>query len=175
MSHRVRGWLAAIGAGTTIAAIAVGSVLLGGTEGSDDASRSPMPAVAPTADSVAEVFDAVGVTVKEPPSDTKPAVTGAEAIAAVAADGLRPDIQESAAPVARLVTYRKHLGDTKLDVDVLVWDVVFADAPQADHGGPAGIERDETPLPCDLHVIVDATTGQVIEGFQTGCTVTPHG
>lgn len=70
---------------------------------------------------------------------------------------MRPDVQASIKPVVTLARYR----------DILVWDVTFPDARVQVYGpiGRDSTHDDEIP-PCDLHVIVNATTAEIIEGFQ---------
>lgn len=96
------------------------------------------------------------------------------------ADGLRPDVQSAITPEVSLRSFTNSLlgrtspaaDEEPLYVDTLVWDVVYPLAPQIVHG-PVDLDRSKLdPPPCDLHVIVDAMTGAIIEGFQANCSLT---
>ncbi|MCW2792901.1 MAG: hypothetical protein JWO76_1999 [Nocardioides sp.] len=118
------------------------------------------------------LFPAVGVSLVPAPS-AKPAIDMATAIKAAVEDAIRPDVQSVTRPVATLALMSKNLNAPVGDLvsnevkDLLVWDVAYPDAPQ-EIRGPSDAEPAMAP-PCDLHVLVNATTGNVLEGFQVGC------
>lgn len=126
------------------------------------------------ASSSTETFPAVGASLTRAAAAATPGVSGAAAIAAVAKDGVRGDIQATIKPIATLDELTTSaLGPTSagkagpLGADRLVWDVNFPDAPQRVYGPIGGPEI--KPEPCDFHVLVDARTGDVLEAFQAGC------
>lgn len=142
---------------------------------------SPSPAAAlPSAEASSgsplslQVTSPVGLKVSTPPSNANPTVSAPAAIEIANQNGIRPDVQTTIKPVARLViastTFNQGADLTDALSNSLVWDVDYPDAPQEIHSpvdGPSKITGD----PCDLHVLVNAITGVVIEGFQTGCSV----
>jgi hypothetical protein len=119
----------------------------------------------------------MGVTLEPPPFGASPVIDARAALAAVREDGMQPEIQQTIDPIVRLASFTNPiLGQTggppfgpPKYADVLVWDVVYPDAPVELHG-PVG-SSNLKPDPCDLHVIVDATTAKIIEGFQASCHV----
>lgn len=140
---------------------------------SDLVSRG-VPVPPPTGPQTEE-FPVEGVVLAPVPNGTAATIRAALAVSAAAADGIRPDVQSSITPIATLKTFTNSVlgqsaappfGPPKYK-DILVWDVRFPSAPVQLHGP---INRDTSHdadlPPCDLHVIVDATTAAVIEGFQ---------
>jgi len=115
-----------------------------------------------------QTFPAVGVVLTTG-GNIAHALSAADAIKAAADDGMRQDVQSTVAPVASLEMYTKSLGGA-VPVSIPVWDVVYPNAPQQVYG-PKDSDKPISAPPCDLHVIVNATTGAVIEGFQSGCSL----
>lgn len=119
-------------------------------------------------------FPQVGVTLDPAPGDAQPKVSLEEAVAAAKADGIRPDAQEAVKPVGALSLLSKSMlgsegNGTEGVRDQLVWDINYQDAPPAIRGPVDAPEMDVAP--CDLHILVDANTGEVLEGFQVDCQV----
>ena len=124
-----------------------------------------------THDESSEEFAGVGVATTSAPSTASPAVSQREALAAVRADGMGNGLPDPTMTLKSFTKSEPMLATGKRMTGALVWDVVFVDAPLAVHtpshySGPS-IE----PVPCDLHVIVDAESAEVLEGFQAGCVV----
>jgi hypothetical protein len=121
-------------------------------------------------------FSGVGAQIAAPPVGAVPAISSQDAINIVRADGIRSDVQAAIDPIVKLGSFTNtilgqsdaaSLGPPKY-LNTLVWDVTFPNAPQRIYGG-FGQTASAVPDPCDLHVIVDAMTGDVIEGFQASC------
>jgi len=163
----------------TATAAAIAAVTLVGTSQStaDVPKALTMAAVPATPLS----FPSLGTTLQSAPADATPSIGAGAAVEAARADGVRPDAQESIKPVVRLVSMETYIPDpqsesgapakTVAPPEVLAWDVTYPDAPQVLHG-PMGRPAMKA-APCDLHVMVDANTGHVIESFQADCRVSP--
>ena len=135
----------------------------------------------------------MGATLSPPPqsAQSQARISSSQAIAAVTALGIRPDVLASEIPTATLADFTDSilgqsdptLGAPPLYSNVLVWDVQFANAPSVHMGGhpvlepllsaTATADPDEpgatTPAAdgiCPLHAIVDATSGKVLLEFQ---------
>lgn len=119
-----------------------------------------------------QVFEAVGNSLVQAPDSMEPAVGPEEAVRAALEDGLRLDVQEAISPRVTLAVLTKDaMGQTGGEPQMserLVWDLAFLDAPASIHG-PMDADLPEVS-PCDLHILVDAVTGVVIEGYQLGCS-----
>lgn len=111
--------------------------------------------------------DSMGVSFSPAPDGVVPQFSSAQALKIVAEDGIRSDVQALITPVAKLRVYAKTMGGERYAQNLLVWDVVFPAAMQQYHG-PMD-RKPIQPVPCDLHVVVDANRGVVLEGFQVGC------
>lgn len=170
-----------LGAGLAVAATAIAASILTHSDAGQSKSQPVQSGPEPTAaQAPVQTFPAVGATLVAPPPGTNASITSADAIASVRADGMRSDIQNSIKPIASLAIFdnsalsaydRDATPPSNIFKDLLVWDVVFPDAPQELHA-PVGVDTSGIePLPCDLHVIVNARTGEVVEGFQVGCSV----
>ena len=120
-------------------------------------------------------FREVGVVLRPAPQSASPAVSKSQALEAIRADGLGNNLQ---APRATLKLLTKALPSfaTGEPIDnALAWDVVFPNAPSRVHqpNYRSGSQAQVEGAPCDLHVIVDAQTGVVLEGFQVDCRIVP--
>ena len=140
-----------------------------------DVPGSARLAVPLDAEAGTESFPVEGAVLTPVANGTPSRIDAAAATAAAATDGIRFDVQSTIKPVVTLKNFTNTLlgqsgeppfGPPKY-LDVLVWDVKFPDAPVQVYG-PIGRDasHDDEISPCDLHVIVDATTAAVIEGFQ---------
>lgn len=173
-SRALRGGLRTASVVGAVAVIALGGMLLkihqeadSPVSGTVAGTRSPTAAT----ESFLEDFPAVGVTLSAPSQDASPPVSPDAALRAVSKDGLGGSAEPSSITLA-IADKKLPSADgssNKLNMSrQLVWHVIFRDAP-SEVRRPVGQASDSAAPPCDLHVLVNADTGEVLEGFQVDC------
>ena len=113
------------------------------------------------------------------PALAAPAITAAAALKTYVTSGIFPGVASAAAgpPDIRLVSFSDNTrgdiqpdGSVKLQFqNVLAWAVVFHKVPYAGIGGPAPVAGGQSAanpaVPEDIAILVDATTGALLEAF----------
>jgi hypothetical protein len=174
-SRRVRFGLA-VGLLTTFAALVAWAV------GQRAGVASPVLA-APVLETLTTptVYRDVGARLEPPQAGRRAQIGASEALVRFRSSGMLPGIERQARGRTRiaLVNFSDDVlgqwdanGPVRLEVqNVLAWVIVFPDVPVS-VGGP--VPRPGQPAApvrafrADMHVVVDAATGKVIEAFQTG-------
>lgn len=117
-----------------------------------------------------QVFREVGGHFGPPPVNTVAKLTPADAFKAYLDDAVPPGLDKATKepPVVSLAVFTSDLGETSGIAPTLVWLIKFVDTPVIEFGPDInGTKSPDSGFRCPFYVVIDATSGQRLESFQT--------